>query len=137
MCVTPPRILPVTKMERPIKGGASKNLNFHFSSMKCFSQFHSNVPTRQTARALIRVTLRPTFLRSSFDTEFDFFWTSFIFFSLKELWLHTSNSSQNPCFGFSELSATLLSSRTRFSMLAAFILVALKGWLTRQEKEMQ
>lgn len=47
--------------------------------------------------------------------------------TLKELWLHTSNSSQNPCLGFSELSATLLSSRTRFSMLAAFILVALKG----------
>lgn len=41
--------------------------------------------------------------------------------------LHTSNSSQNPCLGFSELSATLLSSRTRFSMLAAFILVALNG----------
>lgn len=44
------------------------------------------------------------------------------------LWLHTSNSSQNPCLGFSELSATLLSSRTRFSMLAAFILVALNGY---------
>lgn len=46
---------------------------------------------------------------------------------LTVLRLHTSNSSQNPCLGFSELSATLLSSRTRFSILAAFILVALKG----------
>lgn len=46
---------------------------------------------------------------------------------LAVLRVHTSNSSQNPCLGFSELSATLLSSRTRFSMLAAFILVALKG----------
>lgn len=51
--------------------------------------------------------------------------------------LRTSNSSQNPCLGFSELSATLLSSRTRFSMLAAFILVALKGCETREGNTMR
>lgn len=122
-------ILPVTKIEHPIKGGASKNL--HRSFPPNVSQFH---------RFTRAHTANSTSLDQSqtLDTKFDFFfWTSFILFSLNQLRLHTSNSSQNPCFGFSELSATLLSSRTRFSMLAAFILVALKGWLTRQEKEMQ
>lgn len=75
-------------------------------------------------------------------SELDFCWMNFFYLvlllALKELWLHTSNSSQNPCLGFSELSATLLSSCTRFSMLAAFILVALKGCcLTHLEKEIQ
>lgn len=40
----------------------------------------------------------------------------------------TSNSSQKPCLAFSLASAALLSSCTRLSMLAALILVALRGW---------
>lgn len=50
---------------------------------------------------------------------------------------NTSNSSQKPCLGFSELSATLFNSRTLFSMFAAFILVALNGWYIEKEKKNQ
>lgn len=40
----------------------------------------------------------------------------------------TSNSSQKPCLAFPLASAGPLSCRTRFSMLAAVILVAFRDW---------
>lgn len=40
----------------------------------------------------------------------------------------TSNSSQKPCLAFSLASVASLSSCTRLSILAALILVALRGW---------
>lgn len=40
----------------------------------------------------------------------------------------TSNSSQKPCLAFPPASVAPVSSCTRLSMLAALILVALRGW---------